>query len=201
MSEINQAQTHTKKASGKKMLLILALIFVLPFTVAATLHLLNIKPSGHSYGNLIQPPQALQFPVLHDTQGKAFKQEQWLKKWSIVMIDSDGCAAACQEKVSMLKKVHVLLNKDAQRLQRVLLVPSDAKSEAIATLQKQAPDLLVLAGADADTAKFAQAFNVAGAHVYLVDPFGNLMMSYPEKIDPSGIFGDLKRLLKNTLVG
>jgi cytochrome oxidase Cu insertion factor (SCO1/SenC/PrrC family) len=138
---------------------------------------------------------------LHDTQGKAFKREQWLKKWSIVMVDSDGCAASCQEKLHLLKQVHVLLNKDAYRLQRVLIVPAEATSEAIVSLQKQTPDLLVLAGADAETSKFAQAFNVAGAQVYLVDPFGNLMMSYPEKMDPKGLFSDLKRLLKNTLVG
>lgn len=201
MSELKQASTPLNKTNGKKMLLILAVIFVLPFTLAATLHLLNIKPSGHSYGNLTQPPQALSIPVLHDLQGKAFTREQWLKKWSVVMVDAEGCAAACQEKVNMLKKVHVLLNKDAPRLQRVLLVTSNVNSEAIATLQKQTPDLLILAATDAESTKFAQAFNVTGAQIYLVDPFGNLMMSYSGKIDPSGIFGDLKRLLKNTMVG
>ncbi len=201
MSELSNTQLPPNKTNGRKILLILAIIFVLPFTLAATLHLLNLKPSGHSYGNLIQPPQALAFPVLHDMQGKAFKREQWLKKWSIVMIDSDGCAASCQEKIHLLKQVHVLLNKDAHRLQRVLLVPTETKSEAIASLQKQYPDLLVLAGANVETSKFAQAFNVAGAQVYLVDPFGNLMMSYPEQMDPKGVFSDLKRLLKNTLVG
>jgi hypothetical protein len=201
MSEISNTPLPPNKTSGRKILLILAVIFVLPFTLAATLHLLNLKPSGHSYGNLIQPPQALSFPVLHDMQGKAFKREQWLKKWSIVIVDSDGCATSCQEKLHLLKQVHVLLNKDAHRLQRVLIVPAEAKSEAMAALQKQTPDLLILVGADAEATVFAQAFNVPGAQVYLVDPFGNLMMSYPEKMDPKGLFGDLKRLLKNTMAG
>lgn len=201
MSELNNLQTSPNKTSGRKILLILAVIFVLPFTVAATLHLLNLKPSGKSYGTLVQPPQALVFPVLHDAQGKAFTREQWLKKWTIVMVDSNSCAKPCQEKLHLLKQVHVLLNKDAYRLQRVLLMPTATNSEAIASLQKQTPDLLVLVGADAETSKFAQGFNVPGAQVYLVDPFGNLMMSYPEQMDPKGLFSDLKRLLKNTLVG
>jgi cytochrome oxidase Cu insertion factor (SCO1/SenC/PrrC family) len=201
MSETSETQLPPNKTSGRKILLILAIIFVLPFTVAATLHLLNLKPSGHSYGNLIQPPQALQFPVLHDVQGKEFTAQQWLKIWSVVVVDSTGCAQPCKAKVHLLKQVHTSLNKDAHRLQRVLLVPTGLKDEVLAALQKQYPDLLIIGGADADAAKFVENFNVAGASMYLVDPLGNLMMSYPEKMDPKGIFSDLKRLLKNSWAG
>jgi cytochrome oxidase Cu insertion factor (SCO1/SenC/PrrC family) len=200
-SELSNTQLPSNKASGRKILLILAVIFVLPFTVAATLHLLNLKPSGHSYGNLIQPPHALQTPVLRDAQGNEFTALQWLKIWSVVIVDSTGCAAPCQAQVHLLKQVHTSLNKDKHRLQRVLLVPTALKAEALSALQKQYPDLLILGGADAKTAKFAGSFNVAGASVYLVDPLGNLMMSYPEKIEPKGIFSDLKRLLKNSWAG
>jgi cytochrome oxidase Cu insertion factor (SCO1/SenC/PrrC family) len=201
MSELNNPETSPKKMEGRKILLILAAIFVLPFTLAAILHLLNLHPSGHSYGNLIQPPQALSFPVLHDTQAKAFTREQWLKKWSIVMVVANDCDTPCQESLHMLKQVNVLLNKDAHRLQRVLLVGTQAKSKSMATLQIQNPDLLILAAADAEISTFGQAFNVPGAQAYLVDPFGNLMMTYPEKMDPKGLFSDLKRLIKNTMAG
>jgi cytochrome oxidase Cu insertion factor (SCO1/SenC/PrrC family) len=179
----------------------LAVIFVLPFTVAATLHLLNLKPSGHSYGALVQPPQALEFPVLHDAKGKEFTAQQWLKIWSIVMIDSTGCAKPCQVQAHLLKQIHISLNKDQHRLQRVLLLPTALEGEALAALQKQYPDLIILGGANVETAKFTENFNLTGASVYLVDPLGNLMMSYPEKIDPKGIFSDLKRLLKNSWAG
>jgi cytochrome oxidase Cu insertion factor (SCO1/SenC/PrrC family) len=201
MSETSNTPLPPNKTSGRKILLILALIFVLPFTVAATLHLLNLKPSGHSYGNLIQPPKALAIPVLHDVQGKAFAASQWLKIWSVVMVDSTGCAAPCEAQVHLLKQVHTSLNKDKHRLQRVLLVPTALKTEALTALQKQYPDLLILGGADAETAKFIESFSVSNAGVYLVDPLGNLMMSYPEKIEAKGIFSDLKRLLKNSWAG
>lgn len=201
MSELSNTQSPPNKTNGRKILLILALIFVLPFTVAATLHLLNLKPSGHSYGNLIQPPQALQFPSLRDAQGKAFTTQQWLKIWSVVMVDATGCAQPCQAQVHLLKQIHTSLNKDKHRLQRILLLPTVPKSEALATLQKQYPDLIILGGADVEIVKFAENFNVMGASVYLVDPLGNLMMSYPEKMDPKGIFSDLKRLLKNSWAG
>lgn len=201
MSELANTQLPPNKTSGRKILLILAVIFILPFTVAATLHLLNLKPSGHSYGDLIQPPQALVFPVMHDAQGKEFTASQWFKIWSVVIVDSTGCAQPCQAQVHLLKQVHTSLNKDKHRLQRVLLVPAEIKTDALAVLQKQYPDLLILTGANAETTQFSAQFKVAGAQIYLVDPLGNLMMSYPEKMDPKGIFSDLKRLLKNSWAG
>ena len=197
----NTQNPQNAKLSGRKVLLILAVVFLLPFTVAALLHVIDLKPSGKSYGDLIQPPKSLQFPVLKDGQGKSFQSQQWLKKWSVVMVDSTDCAAPCQAKVQLLKQVHTSLNKDIKRVQRVLVVPNDIQGETINELQKKYPDLIVLAGADAETVKFAAEFNVTGAQVYLVDPLGNLMMSYSEKMDPKGLRSDLTRLLKNSWAG
>ena len=117
------------------------------------------------------------------------------------MVDSTDCAAPCQAKVQLLKQVHTSLNKDIKRVQRVLVVPNDIQGETINELQKKYPDLIVLAGADAETVKFAAEFNVTGAQVYLVDPLGNLMMSYPENTNAKALFSDLKRLLKNSWAG
>ena len=200
MSEINNILPHNK-LGGRKVLLILAVVFLLPFTVAALLHLLDFKPNGKSYGNLIQPPKSLQFPVLKDLQGNSFKSQRWLKKWSVVMVDSSNCAAPCQAQVQLLKQVHTSLNKEARRVQRVLLVPAKIEGETINNLQKKFPDLIILAGDDAATIKFSAEFNVVGGQVYLVDPLGNLMMSYPNKVNPKGLRSDLTRLLKNSWAG
>ncbi len=196
-------QTNTV-GSGRKILLGLALIFVLPFTIAATLHLLNISPASRSYGDLMAPPKALKFTTLHDTQGKDFSAQQWLKIWSVVMVDTTGCVAPCQAQVHLLKQVHTTLAKDAKRVQRVLLVLGHLQAEAFATLQTQYPDLIILGGADAETANFSSQFSVNGqvtGNVYLVDPLGNLMMSYRKNQDPKGMQTDLKRLLKNSWAG
>ena len=105
----------------------------------------------------------------------------------------------------MLKQVHTSMNKEIDRIQRVLLVPAGISSEAYGEIQKKYPDLIILTGADTEMAKFSAEFNAAkgGAEfsVFLVDPIGNLMMSYPEKFDPKGLRSDLTRLLKNSWAG
>jgi len=195
---------NNAQGNGRKILLILGVIFVLPFTVAATLHLLNVQPGGQSYGDLLKPPLSLKFPVLHDVQGKPFGAAQWQKKWNMVTIDTMGCTEACQAQIYMLKQVHTSLGKETHRVQRVLLVPAEIKGEAFSDLQKKYPDLIILVGADAETVKFADEFNVAGqpaGRVYLVDPLGNLMMTYSENKDPKGLRKDLTQLLKNSWAG
>ena len=198
MSEVEQIQPQGR---SKKTFYLLALVFVLPFTLAATLHLLNLKPSGKSYGDLVQPPKSLTIPLLYDVQGKKFKPKQWNKIWSSVTLDDGLCAAPCQAQLHMIKQVHTSLNKEIKRVQRVLLVTAEMKPEAFNELQKQYPDLIVLVGADAATVKFSAEFKVVNGSVYLVDPLGNLMMSYPEKFDPKGLRSDLSRLLKNSWAG
>lgn len=180
---------------------LLILVFVLPFLTAVVLHLLDLKPSGKSYGNLVQPPKSLQIPALTSLQGKPFKPEQWNKIWSVVMLVDTNCAAPCEAQVHMLKQVHISLNKEIKRVQRVLIVPAAVAPASLSALQTKYPDLIILTGANEETVQFAQTFKQTAGSVYLVDPLGNLMMSYPEKFDPKGLRSDLTRLLKNSWAG
>ena len=186
------------KTSGRKILLGMAIIFVLPFTVAKTMHLLNVHPASRSYGTLVNPPKPLQFANLHDAQGKLVGSTQLLKKWNIVTVEIGDCAEPCRAQVHLLKQVNIALDKDAKRVQRILIAPNAEKFDA---LQKQYPDLIIISGADAATKAFAAQFNHAKGDVYLVDPLGNLMMQYPQDLNPKGLLTDLKKLLKNSWAG
>jgi hypothetical protein len=198
MSEPIQDQS---KPRSMKTFYLLILVFVLPFTMAVLLHFIDLKPTGKSYGNLVQPPKSLQIPMLKDLQGKAFKPEQWNKIWNVVTVDATGCAEVCAARVHMLKQVHTSINKDIDRVQRVLLVPADIGLQAYSDIQKKYPDLVILVGVDAEMVKFSAEFDARKGNVFLVDPLGNLMMSYPDKFDPKGLRSDLTRLLKNSWAG
>ncbi|MFM9914114.1 MAG: SCO family protein [Methylophilaceae bacterium] len=187
----------TQNSSGRKTLLILAVVFLMPFTLAATLHLVGWKASARSYGELVNPPQSLQLPDLSDAQGQPFSAKQWEKKWTMVMVAS-ACEAACQAQLQTLQNLRTSLAKDTERLQLILLLTADSK---ILPPQK----VTVLMGAD--VADFSSQFKVAGqptpqaGRVYLVDPLGNLMMSYASGFEPKGVRHDLTRLLKNSWAG
>lgn len=192
MSEINSSK------SGKKYLLLLAVVFLLPFTIAVTLHLLDIRPSGKSYGELIAPPVALTLPTLKDAQNKPIG---WQKKWNIVMISRASCDEPCQATAHLLGNVRLSLAKDTKRVQQIMLFPGKINAEAFTDLKKKNPDLIVLAGEDA--LPLADRLEKLGKPqaIYLVDPLGNLMMQYPQNFEPKGLRSDLVRLIKSSWIG
>lgn len=187
------------------MLLFLVALFVLPILVVLGMYQFDYRPGGASHGELIAPPKALQLPTLQDAQGKSFGTEQWKKKWHVVYVSDAGCAAECQQQVHLLRQIHVSLNKEIDRVRRVLIIPSAADPAELAALQAQYPDLVILAGDQA--APLAQQFDLpdqpanTSGRVYFVDPLGNLMMSYPAGYDPKGLREDITRLLKYSWVG
>jgi cytochrome oxidase Cu insertion factor (SCO1/SenC/PrrC family) len=210
MASGTDSNEQVNQGNGRKILLILVVIFVLPFTVAALLHLFKVQPGGHSYGELIKPPQALHFPDLKDANDKPFNAQDWDKKWTVVTIDPAICAEACHERLHLLRQVHTSLGKEFDRVQRVSLIPAEINNDTARELQTRYSNLIVLSGADASILEFINSFNLpsatadAGAQVYLVDPLGNLMMIYPhdkEDLDPRGLRKDLTRLLKNSWAG
>jgi cytochrome oxidase Cu insertion factor (SCO1/SenC/PrrC family) len=202
-SESSSLEASPSQGRSRKVLVLLAIIFLLPFSVAALLHLLEIKPSGKSYGDLIQPPRQLQIPLLHDAQGREFAAIKWQKKWNLVTVNRTSCDEACQAQTHMLRQVHVSLGKETNRVQRIVLTPVEINAEATAGLQKEYPDLILLTGTDVATTQFVREFESASqaGSVYLVDPLGNLMMHYPKNFEPKGLRADLIRLLKNSWAG
>jgi len=204
MSDTNNLADVKKQGKGKKMLLMLAVIFVLPFTIAATLHFLDIRPGGKSFGSLITPPVTLDIPALNKVvQDETFSPEHWEKIWSIVMIDDANCTVSCQESVDKLNRVHISLAKEAKRVQRILLLKGNVEKVEIAALQAKYEGLIVLTGDDQHQLDFINTFtNLAPiGSVYLVDPLNNLMMHYPKEVPSKELRSDLVRLLKNSWNG
>jgi hypothetical protein len=119
--------------------------------------------------------------------------------------------------------VRAALGRDRERVQRVFL--AEGACCDFEWLRVQQPDLItVRAGADvapltaiferagrdaamADAAAARSATARAAAdraatdRVYLVDPLGNLMMSYALDARPKGMLEDLKKLLRLSHVG
>lgn len=194
-----------ERKKGRWLLLGLFALFLLPLLAVLFMVRYEWRPGGFSHGELVAPPRLLQPVGLKDVQGVDFPVERWQSRWSLVMVARDGCSEECRTQVNRLRQVHVSLNKNMDRLQRILLATGQDAGDSLAALRQHYPDLAVLRGAE--TTQFARQFDRPGSaagesgRVYLVDPLGNLMMTYPPGHDASGIRKDLERLLKYSWVG
>ncbi len=200
---MDQTNAGVTVAKDKKILLMLAVVFVLPFTLAFTLHLLDVRPGGKSFGQLVTPPIALNIPTFFTADGKDFSAEQWSKIWNVVMINQHNCDDVCEEKIDKLDRVQRSLHKDKDRVQLILILEDSPDNTRAQQLQNQFAGLVVLSVQEDAQRAFAQQFTKVASEgsIYLVDPLNNLMMHYPSVVEPKALRSDVRKLLKNSWGG
>ena len=88
------------------------------------------------------------------------------------------------------------------------MIVADAGASALHELAQQYPGLVTVSGTRAILQALAREFVSsqgtaldAPGRVYLIDPIGNLVLSYAPDADPSGMRKDLARLLRLSQVG
>lgn len=198
-----------KTRRGRYTLVLLAIIAAAPVIFAYVLFYSDWRSDrAANYGELVQPPRILRDIELVDLSGKAFKLSSLRGKWLYVYFGPARCREPCQNNLYKTRQVITAQEKNMDRVQRLFVVTdSDALGELRDTV-KDHPGLHV-ARPDAEALRsLARDFIVpAGSplagleRVYLVDPLGNLMMSYPADADPTGMRKDLARLLRASRVG
>ncbi len=174
-------------------LLLLAAVFVLPFIIGTGLFWSGWRPGKFvNHGELLQPPRLLPESGLAHADGRPLPISELRGKWLLIMPVDQTCDTTCQQNLQQLRQVHVALNKEQSRLQRVF-ISSSTSDPALAKMQQDFPDLVV-----ASTANMAwrNAQDVSGQTIYIVDPLANIMMRYADPADMRGVLKDLERLLK-----
>lgn len=117
----------------------------------------------------------------------------------MVYVGGANCDAACQKQLYYMRQSRLVLGKDQNRVARVWVLADTATPDA-ALLQAH-KGLYVWRP---EHPGFVQQFPVSRAnakHLYVVDPLGNVMMRFPENVDPKAMIKDLKLLLKASQVG
>jgi hypothetical protein len=126
-------------------------------------------------------------------------------KWTLLYWGAGDCTARCRTNLYNTRQVRTALNRDMDRVQRVFI--ADGECCDWQYLDAQHPDLLTVRDTPAAAPVFALLPAVNGIdpatadRVYLIDPLGNLMMSYAPNAKAKGMLEDLKRLLGLSHVG
>jgi hypothetical protein len=193
-------------ASGRRQLLILGLLFLLP-VVAAYVAYFFFPPSGRTnYGELIEQRDVGDFPLapLATAAGSVPEGASMASlrgRWVFVVAAPAACDDRCRRDLYNIRQVRLTTGDERDRIERLWIVTDERDPPA---------DLLAahegLRLARADPRMFAATFPAgetgdAAAHIYLVDPLGHLMMRFPADPDPSRMKKDISRLLKVSRIG
>lgn len=181
------------------------MVFILPMAVAYLW-----QPSGEAgnYGNLIEPPRPLAQFEMTDLDGNAAGIDTLREKWTLLYVGGEQCLAQCRSNLYKIERVRLTQGKNIKRVQSLYLAPGTTDARAVEdTLVEYAGVRGYRITRDQLNA-MAPGFKwgtsgqeEASDRIYLVDPLGNLMMSYPGDADPTGMKKDLQRLLKVSQIG
>lgn len=195
----------------KLMLILLFAVFALP--PALSWFLFNYTEAGRraegvQHGTLVTPPRPLPDWDLLDPLADSDTGQRLRGKWSLIYLLRSACQASCNENLHRMRQIRLATGRYAPRVQRVVLVASGAKDAlSRAQLTDYTGQLLLFPGAISD-GRLSGLFSLGvgdrpfeAQRLYLVDPMGNLMMSYAADSEPVGIIRDLKRLLRYSGTG
>jgi len=197
------------------MLAVLAGLFLLPLLLAFYMYYATdwrpVKQVNH--GTLITPARPL--PAVHlpqvtisdsDTPAAtggsgAADLGQLRKKWSLVYIGAGNCDEPCRQALYVMRQTRLSLNNEMARVARVFLTTGNCCAREF--LAHEHPGLIVLDTTNEAGARLLREFPADGRpySVFVVDPLGNLMMSYDARQNPKGLLEDLKKLLRLSQIG
>ncbi len=197
-----------RRASRIKLLTILA-VFAIPL-ILATLYLQVVRMSGGavgdtSRGQLIKPAVPLTAFSLQ-TPDEAFNLESLYGIWTMLYMPEGECLDACRMSLYNMRQVRLALNQRMDRVQRVVLAESADQLDE--SLLAEHLGLMVASGTPAEQAVLRDQVHAAesamepvtGA-IYLLDPFGNVMLRFPADLPPKSMLKDIKHLLKVSRIG
>ena len=180
------------------------LLVVIVATAIATI----ITHLPHSfYGSTINPPSAAPDFSLTNQNGQNVKLSAFRGKYVLLYFGYTHCTNECPATMAVLAKARTLLGTQAGEIQIVLVATDPARDTPQAMgefVDRFDPSFVGVTGSQAELAPVWAAYGVTvldggethSSFIYLIDPGGNLLMTYPYPSTPEEIASDFKLLLR-----
>lgn len=189
---VTMTPAESPRRRGIATVALILLVCVIPFVASYLVYYLWPPQSRMNYGTLIDP-RPFFAALLERLDGPRFSIAELRGRWVMLQVDSSRCSEPCRRKLYQMRQVRLTQGREMGRIERVWLVRDDGPVES-ALLREYDGTHVARAGSGALPALPAE--RDAADHIYLIDPFGNLMLRFPQDADPSRMKKDLERLLK-----
>ena len=189
--------------SDQKKFLMLVAVFLLPVILGSLLFfsqdIINYEKGSTNYGTLIQPARPAKLADLKQGDIQAVKEETIAKSWTMAYLETEQCDQLCRDKLTLIKKVRLLTNEKMRRVRTLFVTNPEIEN----SIDKKEYKDMVFSNVTDSNSGFVQQFPAQETKpIYLIDPYGNIMMYYPQKdLNAKKIIKDINRLLKYSQLG
>lgn len=210
------AVTTKKKTSSRIGGLIAGVVLVAAVVVAAFVLLNRSQEPSYAYnGGVFSPPVAAAPLNLTDTNGEPFTLDQVKGEVTLIYFGYTTCPDVCPTTLTDFQTVKDELGTDADRV-NFMMVTLDPERDTETKLKEYLgffdPDFIGLRGDKSQTEAFTKDYGIIvkrveypdsatkylldhSALVYLIDPQGRLLLTFPYGTDPSLIAQDVLQVL------
>jgi len=211
---------------GNRLKLILLLTgFLVPLVLATWYFRVTSMTSVSATSNkgvLINPLLDLTQLALFDEDGapayESFEaltagltREQYTPRpWQLLFLSTADCDEACVERLYFLRQMHIRLNRESERVQRVFVLVDAADAtlpqQLLDVFAEQQPDMRLIRG-NPDSLRNTLAPTtdgrdpVAEHFIYVADPVGNIMLYFTPENTLDEILSDIDKLLDRSSLG
>lgn len=206
----NPTINNAQRRKGRRDLLILMVIFFAPIIIAIYLYNNLDKwqiTAGKNNGDLIQPPRLLPDESLLTLDGTPYRFSDMRGHWILVQVGKAECDRSCEQNLYYMRQTRLGQGNELHRIMRLYISTDGSPAASLLTLLEQHKGLQVVHGSQAAIDKILPLFrhDVGQGEqlqaLYIVDPRGYVMMSYPQGFEPKGLIKDLSHLLKYAQAG
>lgn len=178
-----------QRTKARQKLIMLLVVFALPIVIAKV----ALEQKWFNYGVTNQGQLPSQQLNLHDIGlSDLMADEHWL----LVYLMPNDCLIPCQNMLSGLQNTYRALGREMPRVNKVALMSQQQNLQALEQFQNQ-------------DWHFTERKQARGqGQVWVVDPLGNLVLTYPQAKSNGdfpalgkAIVSDMKKLLKYSRIG
>lgn len=185
--------TNNDSRKGRLQLILLALVFFGPLLVAIVMYFGGAQPDGKqvNYGQFLEPPISLDAKLHYDTGLRG--------RWTLIYKTAAPCDDTCERALIDLRQIRLATGREIERIERLLLTENAVESDALLTAH---PGLTISASLVNVSSELHRALDpLAAEKLYIMDPLGNVILTYGLGPDRKKFLGDLKKLLKFSRIG
>lgn len=209
----NDKNFHARnKKRSTIILLVILLLFLTPLLTAYVMfngHYLIGRLLNH--GNLVKPPFSVSLLPLRNERGELLNEriQNTKKKWMLIYFNPGLCDTHCRIGLANLQRIRKATGKNSERVERVLLTYPSNEPNNIAIrliILERFPGTRHLTTkekpfTDVIRKHIQKNYALQAGTIYLIDPLGNVIMTYQPQTKPNHIFKDLNRLLRASKIG
>ena len=184
----------------QRTLLLMVVVFAVPYALSWLLYMnpgwfnLGTRNNGSLISPVIEPQQVR----LKHADGQPYQVDRETDKWTLMMFGGAQCDAGCEKTLFTLQQLRKMMGVDKVKLRRVYVMLGEGSPAAIGTqIEKYTGTIIQIADQETETfleQKLEFESGQLSQKILIADPYGNLVMWYPQDIDPKKIFADIEIL-------